>query len=219
MFEFKKVSMVYDLGKADSTYALRNVDFASETKGLTGIIGPSGSGKSSMLYLMSGLKTATSGQVLYRNQALEIMNVDARAKLRRQEFGFIFQRSYLLEYLNVLDNVLVTVNDASKPAREKAMHFLDRLGMSDYATRKPSQLSGGQRQRVTVARALMNDPRVIFADEPTSALDHKTAFEVMHFMSEIARERLVIVVTHDPTILSDADRVVRIMDGQLEALT
>ena len=218
MFCFKNVSMVYDLGKEDSTYALRGIDFTSDEKGMTGIIGPSGSGKSSMLYLMSGLKTATSGDVIYREKSLGSMSSDDRAKLRRRDFGFIFQRSYLLEYLSVLDNVLVSVNDASKQSRDKAMDHLTRLGIEKHATKKPSQLSGGQRQRVTIARAMMNDPRVIFADEPTSALDHKTAFEVMHFLSEIAKERLVIVVTHDHTILTEVNRVVQIMDGQLDCV-
>ena len=151
MFQFKNVSMVYDLGKEYSTYALRGIDFKSDDNGITGIIGPSGSGKSSMLYLMSGLKTATSGEVTYCNTSLGKMSVDERAKLRRRDFGFIFQRSYLLEYLSVLDNVLVSVNDASKQSRDKAMAHLQRLGIEKHAGKKPSQLSGGQRQRVTIA--------------------------------------------------------------------
>lgn len=218
MFELKKVNLVYDLGKEDVTHALRNVDFFYENKGLLGIIGPSGSGKSSMLYLMSGLKTATSGEVFYKGKDLGKMTADERAVIRRKDFGFVFQRGYLLEYLTVLDNVLISLNDGSKPNREKALDLLERLGIQKLAYKKPYQLSGGQRQRVTIARALMNDPEVIFADEPTSALDHSSAFDVMHILSEVAKERLVIVVTHDQSILGDAKDIIRIWDGSIDSV-
>lgn len=217
MFELKKVNLVYDLGKEDVTHALRNVDFSHGNKGLLGIIGPSGSGKSSMLYLLSGLKTATSGEVYYKGKDLGKMTADERAVIRRKNFGFIFQRGYLLEYLSVLDNVMVSINDSSKPSREKALSLLEKLGIEKLSNKKPYQLSGGQRQRVTIARALMNDPEVIFADEPTSALDHASAFEVMHLLSEVAKERLVMVVTHDQSILKDANEVIRIWDGMINS--
>lgn len=217
MFELCNTCLVYDLGKEDVTHALKNVNYRHGGRGLLGIIGPSGSGKSSMLYLMSGLKTASSGEVRYQGRDLGKMTEDSRASLRRREFGFVFQRGYLLEYLSVLDNVLVPVNDSSEPMKRKAMELLDRLGMAKLVRKMPYQLSGGQRQRVSIARALINSPEVLFADEPTSALDHKTAFEVMELFSEIAGEKLVIVVTHDRSILGNASEVIRIWDGKLDS--
>lgn len=216
MFELKNVNMVYDLGKEDVTYALNNINYSCDSKGLIGIIGPSGSGKSSLLYLMSGLKTATTGEVWYQDKQLNNLSKDERAELRKSDFGFIFQRGFMLDYLSVLDNVLVPINDASKESREKAMTLLEKLCVEKLAAKKPYQLSGGQRQRATIARALINNPKVIFADEPTSALDHKTAFEVMDLLTEIAKECLVIVVTHDQSILKNVTKLVRILDGKLE---
>ncbi|MBC8061658.1 MAG: ABC transporter ATP-binding protein [Clostridiaceae bacterium] len=216
MFKFKNVNLVYDLGKEDTTYALRNINFSHENKGLLGIIGPSGSGKSSLLYLMSGLKTATSGEVFYKGRELGKLTSDERARLRHKEFGFVFQRGYLLEYLSVLDNVLVPVNVASEEARKKALILLERLEIEKLAAKKPYQLSGGQRQRVTIARALISDPEIIFADEPTAALDHKTAFQVMSLFSEISKDKLVVVVTHDKSILNKNCEVIGIWDGEID---
>jgi putative ABC transport system ATP-binding protein len=216
MFEFKNVNLVYDLGKEDVTHALRNINYKHGDKGLLGIIGPSGSGKSSMLYLMAGLKTTTSGEMLYKGRDMGKMSKDARAQLRRKEFGFVFQRGYLLEYLSVLDNVLVPMNDASVTAKGKAMEFLERLSIAQLSGKKPYQLSGGQRQRVTIARALLTNPEVVFADEPTAALDHKSAYEVMKLFYEQAKEKLVIVVTHDKSILGNTSEVIGIWDGVID---
>lgn len=215
MFEFKNINLIYDLGKEDVTYALRNINYKHGNKGMLGVVGPSGSGKSSMLYLMSGLKTVTSGELTYNNRDLGRMTATERSELRRKEFGFIFQRGYLLEYLTVLDNVLVPLNDSSKRSREKAIGLMERLGIAKLAAKKPYQLSGGQRQRVSIARALMNDPEVLFADEPTSALDHESAFEVMNIFAEYAKERLVVFVTHDISISSKISEIIRIWDGRL----
>ncbi|MDP4094680.1 MAG: ABC transporter ATP-binding protein [Bacillota bacterium] len=218
MFELKNVNLIYDLGKEDVTHALRNINFKYDKKGLLGVIGPSGSGKSSVLYLMSGLKTATSGQIFYKNYELGKMTSDERAKLRHKEFGFIFQRGYLLEYLSVLDNVLVPLNSNSEEYIKRALVLLEKLGISNLKDKKPYQLSGGQRQRVTIARALINNPEVVFADEPTAALDHKSAFDVMKVFSEYAREKLVIVVTHDKSILGEKTDIINIWDGVLNTL-
>lgn len=218
MFEFKNVNLVYDLGKEDTTNALRNINFKHENKGILGIIGPSGSGKSSMLYLMSGLKTATSGEVFYKGRELGKMTSDERARLRHKEFGFVFQRGYLIEYLSVLDNVLVPVNDACEKTRKKALLLLEKLQIEKLAQKMAYQLSGGQRQRVAIARALINDPQVVFADEPTASLDHKTAFQVMKIFLEISKDHLVVVVTHDKSILNEDCEVIGIWDGTLDTL-
>ena len=217
MFVLKNVNLVYDLGKEDITNALKNINFQHENNGMLGIIGPSGSGKSSMLYVMGGLKVATSGEVLYKGVDLGKMPTDKRAKLRRKEFGFVFQRGYLVEYLSVIDNILVPQNDGTLKLRKKAEELLERLGIAKLARKMPYQLSGGQRQRVTIARALISKPEVIFADEPTAALDHKSAFEVMELFSEYAKEKLVVIVTHDNSILGNTSKVIGIWDGVLDS--
>lgn len=215
MFELNDVSLVYDLGKEDVTYALRNVNLKSDEKGLMGIIGPSGSGKSSILYIMAGLKNPTSGSIAYNGNVINEMSIDTKAKLRLKDFGFIFQRGFLIEYLSVLDNILVPLNDKSPASKEKAKALLERLGIAKLENKKPYQLSGGQRQRVAIARALITEPEVIFADEPTAALDHKSAAEVMDILADYAKQKLVIVVTHDMSILKDTSRVISIWDGKI----
>ncbi|MDP4091774.1 MAG: ABC transporter ATP-binding protein [Bacillota bacterium] len=216
MFELKNVNLVYDLGKEDVTYALKNINFNCEDKGLIGIIGPSGSGKSSILYVMSGLKRPTSGTVVYNGRSIDKMQLDMKAGIRLKEFGFIFQRGFLIEYLSVIDNVLVPVNEKGIEAKSKAAILLDKLGILKLADKKPYQLSGGQRQRVAIARALINNPKVVFADEPTAALDHKSASEVMQILAEYSQSALVFVVTHDTSIIGDAVRVISIWDGSLD---
>lgn len=216
MFELNDVNLVYDLGKEAVTHALQNINLKCDTKGLIGVLGPSGSGKSSMLYLMAGLKNPTSGQILYNGKCLNKMPVDARAKLRRNEFGFMFQRGFLIDYLTVLDNVLVPINDSSAANKRKALELLEMLNIGKLAQKRPYQISGGQRQRVAIARALINNPEVVFADEPTAALDHDSAMEVMKILSEYGKEKLVIIVTHDTSILSDATRTITIWDGVIK---
>lgn len=215
MFTLKDITLVYDLGKEDVTYALRQINLELPQTGLVGIVGPSGSGKSSLLYVMAGLKDASSGVVHYNGCILTDKKIDEKAFLRRKEFGFVFQRGYLIDYLSVIDNILVPLNQKSPDQIEKAISLTNRLGIGKLIQKKPSQLSGGQRQRVSIARALISDPRVVFADEPTAALDHQSGAEVMQVLSEYAKERLVIVVTHDTSILTEADRVIKIWDGTI----
>lgn len=215
MFELKDVNLVYDLGKKEVTHALQNISYKSENSGLTGLIGPSGSGKSSMLYIMAGLKSPTSGEVYYKGKGYSSMPLDIKAGLRRKEFGFIFQRGYLIEYLTVLNNVLVPLNDSSAEGKTKALELLKRLGIEKLANQKPYQLSGGQRQRVAIARALITEPEVVFADEPTAALDHKSAMEVMDLLADYAKKKLVIVVTHDTSIFREKTKMLSIWDGVL----
>lgn len=216
MFEFKNVNLVYDIGKEDTTQALKSINISFENHGFVGIIGPSGSGKSSMLYIMSGLKTPTSGEIYYNEKNIGSMSQDKRADMRLKDFGFIFQRGFLIEYLSVLDNVLVPLNHASLKSKNKAMALLDKLGIAKLANKKPYQLSGGQRQRVSIARALITDPKVVFADEPTAALDHQSALEVVSILAEYGNEGLVILVTHDKSILHKATKIISIRDGVLE---
>lgn len=214
-YQLKNVNLIYDIDKGAGTAALRNINLSLGEKGLVGILGPSGSGKSSLLYILAGLKCPTSGQVLYGNMDFRVSAPSILASLRRKEFGFIFQQHFLINYMTVLENVLVPINLNNKRTRDKAMTLLKKLGVDKFAGKYPYQLSGGQRQRVAIVRALINDPKVIFGDEPTAALDHESAGEVMALLSDYTGNTIVVIVTHDESILKNAGRIIRMWDGAI----
>jgi putative ABC transport system ATP-binding protein len=212
MIELEKTSLVYS--DHDRTiYACREIDLAVSRGEFVGILGPSGSGKSSLLYLMCGLKVPSSGAVRYKGTALADMTPTERDALRLNEFGFVFQYPYLVGYLSAIENVMVAQPEAA--LRDEAFDLLERLDIADKATRLPHELSGGERQRVCVARALIGGRHVIFADEPTAALDHTSGLHVMDMLTEHRGEGALVVVTHDPSMLAKADRVVTIRDGAI----
>lgn len=194
-------------------FACKDIDLEVREGEFLGILGPSGSGKSSLLYLLSGLKTPTNGNVLYQDQNLSQLPDDQRSKLRLREFGFVFQQPYLLGYLTALENVLLAV--PGQPLKEQASQLLSKLGLQAKSHRLPHELSGGERQRVCVARALLGSPSVIFADEPTAALDHKNGLYVVQLLNENRGKGSLVMVTHDPSMLEKADRIVHLNDGQL----
>lgn len=219
MFEIKKITMIYDMEKADKIYALGGFDLSLPDKGLIGIIGPSGSGKSTLMYCLSTLKKPTDGEILYNGKDLTKLRDSERENLRRNEFGFVFQRHFLVPYMSALDNVVVAASENSKAAAEKAKKLLSGFGLGEREFgKRPSKLSGGQRQRTAVARAMINSPKVLFADEPTSALDHENAFAVMEILKDYSKENLVLVITHDRSILKDADSIIEMWDGNISAI-
>lgn len=181
-----------------------------------GILGPSGSGKSSLLYLLSGLKIPTSGEVRYGDVVLSGLQEEERSTLRLKDFGFIFQQPYLLGYLTALENVMVAVPDRGDVEFE-ARELLNQLGLGKKTHRHPHELSGGERQRVCVARALLGKPKVVFADEPTASLDHANGAEVVRLLNHFRGTGSLVMVTHDPSMLANADRVVRLEDGSITA--
>lgn len=216
MFELKKATMIYDADKEEKVYAMKEINLTLPDVGLIGIIGPSGSGKSTMMYTMSTLKKLTDGDIIYNGESLNSISDSRRQELRRNEFGFVFQRHYLVPYMDSIENVIVASNESSSKSREKAVKLLTDIGLKEKELKKnPSKLSGGQRQRVAIARAMMNDPKVLFADEPTASLDHENAYLVMARLKEYAAKRLVIVITHDRSIIRDADMIVEIWDGSI----
>ena len=219
MFEIRNISMIYDSDTDEKMYALGGFDLDLPDTGLVGIIGPSGSGKSTLMYCLSTLKKPTEGSVCYNGKEVTECRDDEREQLRRREFGFVFQKHYLVPYMNALDNVLVAATERGKETEERARDFLKKLGLSEREFgKRPAKLSGGQCQRVAVARAMVNDPKVIFADEPTASLDHENAFNVMKILKEYSKDRLVLVVTHDRSILTDVDLTVEMWDGRLSAV-
>lgn len=215
MFEIKNVSMIYDMESDEKMYALDDFCLTLPDTGLVGIIGPSGSGKSTLMYVMSTLKTPTEGSVVYNGQELTGFSNRQRENVRRNEFGFVFQKHYLIPYMTAMDNVIVAAAGEKDDVKKKAAEYLKALGIKEREFgKRPSKLSGGQCQRVAIARAMMNNPKVIFADEPTASLDHENAFNVMKILRKYAEKRLVIVVTHDKSILSDVDILVEMWDGK-----
>lgn len=216
MFDIQDITMIYDMEKAEKVYALAGFDLKLPDKGLVGIIGPSGSGKSTLMYCLSTLKKPTDGSIKYNDVELTKLTDSKRESLRRQEFGFVFQRHFLVPYMSAVDNVIVAATEDKKSATAHAEELLRKLGLTEKEFgKKPAKLSGGQRQRVAIARAMINSPKVLFADEPTAALDHGNAYAVMDILKEYSRDNLVLVITHDHSILKGADRVIEIWDGNI----
>lgn len=216
MIEAQRAALLYlDHGK--EVYACHEIDLRVEEGEFLGILGPSGSGKSSLLYMLSGLKTPTSGRVLVDGADLASLGDEARSRLRLERFGFVFQHPHLLGYLTALENVVLGANGASDRV-EEAESRLRRLGLGDKMHRLPHELSGGERQRVCVARALMGSPQVIFADEPTAALDHANGLAVVEMLRQERGDGALVMVTHDPSMLEGADRTVLLTDGRLEGV-
>jgi putative ABC transport system ATP-binding protein len=211
----EKVSLSYFDGD-QTTYAVREITLELPERGFFGIMGPSGSGKSSLLYLLSGLKLPTSGEVVYAGRALNRLSEAERVRLRRERLGFVFQQPFLLNYLTARENVLVAAPKGERNAGKQVDVLLEELGILPFADRFPAHLSGGEKQRLVVARAMINRPAVIFADEPTAALDHTNGRAVIEMMRRYREHGAVLVVTHDPTMVEDADRIYHLRDGSLD---
>ncbi len=183
------------------------------------IMGPSGSGKSSLLYLLGLLDTPTSGRVWLEERDTSRFGEDELAATRLEKLGFVFQFHFLLAEFTVLDNVLLPMrrlgSRSEDEARQRAAELLGQLGLGDQGHKRPHQLSGGQRQRVAIARALANDPPVVLADEPTGNLDSHASANVRQILHDLTRElgKTVVAVTHDLTFASAADRRIGIVDG------
>jgi len=214
MLQGESLTLTYQDG--DKTLdAVHDVSITIEDHQFIGLLGPSGSGKSSLLYLLSGLRQATGGEVYFDGRAYGKMPERERTALRRTEFGFVFQQHFLINYLTALENVMVAAPVQDKAHAEQGKALLADLGMGDKLHRFPYELSGGERQRVAIARAMIHRPRVIFADEPTGLLDRRTGLQVMALLRSYRDQGSLIAVTHNPEILSEADLVVTLRDGQV----
>lgn len=206
-------------GKKDSLVkAVDGITLEIENGKFTAIIGTSGSGKSTLLHCMGGLDKPTEGEVILENKNIYSLNDDELSKIRRQEFGFIFQSFNLIPVLNVYDNIILPIQlDGKKEDKEYIMNIIKKVGLEEQLKKFPNELSGGQQQRVAIARALSNKPTVIFADEPTGNLDSKTTKEVMNLLKSTVNDfnQTLVMITHDENIAKQADRVITISDGKI----
>ncbi len=214
------VGLVRRLDGAVSHTLVNGIDLAVNKGEFLAITGPSGSGKSSLLYLLGLLDAPTEGDVIICGQPTSKLSEAERADVRLTRCGFVFQFHFLLPEFTSLDNVMLPMRAAGKmpeaAMRERALELLASLGLQEHANKRPNQLSGGQRQRVAIARALSNRPEIIVADEPTGALDTTSTEQVFGILREIADSgRTVVVVTHDPALAARADRRLHIVDGKI----
>jgi len=198
-------------------HAVDTVSLSVAQGSFVGLIGPSGSGKSSLMYLLSGLKRPTRGTVAFEGQDYRQISTPGLMQLRRQRYGFVFQQHFLINYLTALENVMVGAVKRNHDVVAYAQELLRRVGLGDKLRQRPYQLSIGERQRVAVARALVHHPAIVFADEPTASLDQATGHEVINLLVDYRRGGggSVVVVTHDPAMLTDADHVLQMRDGRL----
>lgn len=213
------VTKTFDTGTT-KVNALNGVDLTIDRGEMVAVMGPSGCGKTTLLNCLSGLDYLSSGDVWLDGKNLADMSDRERTTYRANRMGFIFQVYNLLPVLNAVENVempLLVSGVNSKESRRRAMASLEQVGLSDWARHRPAELSGGQRQRVTIARALVNNPAIVWADEPTGALDSTTADEIMGLMRDLnAREGLTLVtVTHDAAVGNQAQRIIQMKDGEI----
>lgn len=195
---------------------LDRVSFTIENGTTCSIVGPSGSGKTTLLGLCAGLDRASSGSVQLDGVALETLDEDQRARLRNERVGFVFQNFQLVPTLSALENAMVPLElRGRKDARDRAAHWLERVGLGRRFDHYPTQLSGGEQQRVALARAFINSPRVLFADEPTGNLDGDTSDQVQELLFSLNREEstTLILVTHDLELAQRTQRIIRLRNG------
>ncbi|MCG3215487.1 MAG: ABC transporter ATP-binding protein [Candidatus Heimdallarchaeota archaeon] len=205
-----------------TVYALRGIDLEICKGEMIAIVGPSGSGKTTLLNLLSGLDTPNRGAVFLTGRNIDVLSDSELSMFRRKNIGFIFQYYNLIPQLTVIENVMLPalmIGIPRKEAKKKALELVNEVGLERFQNQFPIKLSGGQLQRVTIARAMVNDPTVLFADEPTGDLDSQTGQIVIDLIHRFSKEKgtAVILVTHDMTMAKNCDRIISIQDGRVVA--
>lgn len=222
MIEVKSVSKVYKMGKERVT-ALDDVSLKINDGEFVAIVGPSGSGKSTLMHLVGGLDTPTTGSVYIDNKDISKLRDKEMSKYRNETIGFVFQSFNLENTQTALENVmmpLIFAGVSGKERKEKAKKALEMVGLGDKMKHKPTEMSGGQRQRVSIARALVNEPQIIFADEPTGNLDSKNGELIMKLLNDLnSRGYTIIMVTHNMEEAKKSKRVIKIKDGQVQEVS
>lgn len=215
MIEIKNLTKKYG-----DTTILSNTSYVFPQKGLICIMGASGEGKTTLLNLLAGFDSKYDGEIIVGGTNLPSLDADALCRYRKDNIGFVFQNYHLLRGYTVLENILLAcelTGESMEQSKKKANTLLEKLGIANKENQKIENLSGGQKQRVAIARALINEPQIIFADEPTGALDRSTSTEIMSILKEIAKDKLVIVITHDQKICDFADEIIHIKEQKIKA--
>ncbi len=219
IIEVKNLTKKYRVG-SEIISALNGVDLKIESGEFLAIVGTSGSGKSTLLHMMSGLERPTKGEILINGVLINKVREKDMASFRRKHMGFIFQHYNLLTALTALENAalpLVLQGVNVRERNKRAVEILKTLGLGDRMKNKPNQMSGGQQQRVSIARALINNPKILFADEPTGNLDTRTTREIMELLTTMVKEKgqTLVMVTHDMEVANYADRIIQMVDGEI----
>ncbi|TMC95454.1 MAG: ABC transporter ATP-binding protein [Chloroflexi bacterium] len=219
IIEAQQVKKIYRSGQL-RVEALNGIDMAVEAGEMVAIMGPSGCGKTTLLNCLSGLDTIDEGNIFIQGDNLRELSDNERTTYRARHMGFIFQDFNLLPVLSAVENVelpMLIARVPAKKARKRALEMLERVGLLDRARHRPAELSGGQRQRVTIARALTNDPAIVWADEPTGNLDSENAQEILDLLCRLNREhgQTFVIVTHAIEVGNLANRIITMRDGQI----
>jgi putative ABC transport system ATP-binding protein len=218
MINMQKIRKVYSTGKVD-VEALRGIDLEIDENEFVSIMGPSGSGKSTLMNLMGCLDTPTSGEYFLERKKVGNLGPNQLAEIRNQKIGFVFQNFNLLPYATAFENVevpLIFAGIPSRKARKRVEELLEKVGLKDRASHKPTELSGGEMQRVAIARALANEPRLILADEPTGNLDSISGKEIVDLFEQLWKQgHTIIVITHDNEISNRTQRIIKLKDGMV----
>ncbi|WP_046743900.1 ABC transporter ATP-binding protein [Kordia zhangzhouensis] len=219
MIQIKELHKSYRMG-SNHLHVLKGINLDIKEGEFVSIMGSSGSGKSTLLNIIGMLDEADKGSYILDNVPIKNLSEKKAAIYRNKFLGFIFQSFNLINYKNAAENVALPLyyqGISRKVRKEKALYYLEKVGLADWAHHLPSELSGGQKQRVAIARALASEPKVLLADEPTGALDTKTSYEVMDFLQGINDEgKTILVVTHEPDIADMTKRIVMLKDGVIE---
>lgn len=218
MLQLKNINKTYDTGQTQCR-ALKNINISFRKSEFVSILGQSGSGKTTLLNIIGGLDRYTDGDLLINGVSTKKYFDEQWDSYRNNAVGFVFQSYNLIPHQSIIANVelsLTLSGITGKERRKRAQEALEKVGLGDHLNKKPNQLSGGQMQRVAIARALVNDPEILLADEPTGALDSETSVQIMELLKEISKDRLLIMVTHNPELANEySTRIIRLHDGEI----